>query len=343
MKSIKTYLALALTLLICAACGPPELEKFVEVKPNETAFLVPMEGANKSSQKKFMSLDYLNSPQVKVPTKRINIPLRKLKTGYLWFDYKYIPTMMVITVDRTPVTREWTKASDSGTSRNNEAIAVESQDSIGFKVGVNITASVLEEDAALFLYRFAGKPLSNVIDSNIRGYVQIILSEEFGVLELGGNTGKKAEGEETVKVRTCRNAKAEIAQLAYAKASKHFKDMGITIESLGLAEGLLYNDAEIQVAINNAFKEEMNIEVKRNQKLGQIEVNSMNESIAISEKVQALEFAKASDARIEQVRLKIEEMRAQAYLNASKRWNGGVPSKILPQGSSFLFELSDSK
>jgi len=336
INSLKSFFVVALVLII-SACGPVKLEKFVEVRPNETAFLVPMEGENIDSQKKFMSLDYLNSPEVKVSTKRINIPLRKLKTGRGKWNYKWIPTMMVITIDRTPVTREWTKAANSGTSKRNEAIAVESRDSIGFKVGVNITASVLEEDAALFLYRFAGKSLQQVIDSNIRGHVQIILSEEFGNRDLGGNTGKETKKE----TETCRNAKSKIAKIAYTLSKEHFKKMGITIESLGFAEGLMYNDVDIQTAINDAFKAEMDIEVKRNEKLAQVETNAKEESIATSAKKQALEFAKASEARIQQVQLEIEKMKAQAYLNASERWNGATPTKLLPQGSNFLFGLDN--
>ena len=78
---------------------------------------------------------------------------------------------------------------------------VESKDSIGFAIGVNITAMIQEEDASKFLYYYAGAPLSTVIDNNVRGMVSSILSEEFGVRELRekleGDSGKTAILEST--------------------------------------------------------------------------------------------------------------------------------------------------
>ena len=46
--------------------------EFVEIGPNQSAFLIPLTGANKAGQGKFMSIDYLQAN--KVATKRIQIP-----------------------------------------------------------------------------------------------------------------------------------------------------------------------------------------------------------------------------------------------------------------------------
>ena len=96
------------TVFGLTGCGPYPTEQAVEVKNNETAFVVPLEGDSKSKQAQFMSIEYLE--KAKVATKRIVIPQRKRSLGRAWFDYEWIPLARVIVVDRSPVTRSgWTK------------------------------------------------------------------------------------------------------------------------------------------------------------------------------------------------------------------------------------------
>ena len=64
------------TVVGLTGCGPYPTEQAVEVKNNETAFVVPLEGDSKSKQAQFMSIEYLE--KAKVATKRIVIPLRKI-------------------------------------------------------------------------------------------------------------------------------------------------------------------------------------------------------------------------------------------------------------------------
>jgi len=74
--------------------------RYVQIAPNETAFLVPLEDDNSCTD-----LQVLKKFKVDADAKRIRIPCRKMKTGR--FTHKWVPTMMVVTVDRTPVTRQW--------------------------------------------------------------------------------------------------------------------------------------------------------------------------------------------------------------------------------------------
>lgn len=322
------------------SCGPVKIEQFDEIAPNETAFLVPLEGANKDSQAKFMSVEYLD--QNKASTKRVSLPLRKYKTGRLWFSYKWIPTMKVVKVNRQPVTREWTGKAETGTNTKNEALWVESLDSIGFGVGVNVTAMIKEEDAAKFLYYFAGKNLAYVVDENVRGKVNSVLSREFAAFDL----------------EIARKKKNEVFNKAKEETVKDFAAMGVTITNLGLAEGLVYADAEIQTAINDKFKAEMDIQIEEQKKIAQIQINAKNVSIAKAladakiEKANgeiavqkakanaANEFAKQIDARTKQVELEIRRMDAEARLTFAKNIKPGVlPSNIMPEGSGFLFGM----
>jgi len=328
-KYFRTFLSVLMITAVCAACGPAKIEPIKEIKENETAFLVPLEGAAKDAegnliQHKFMSVDYLN--QAKVAAKRVVIPVRKRVVGKwpkLLGQFKWIPTMKVITVVRTPETREWTQEIETGTKKRDEALAAESSDSIAFRAGSTITAMIMEEDSAKFLYYFSGKPLTIIVDENVRGVVQSVLGEEFGSRTLD----------------MCRSEKSVIFEIAFNAAKKHFKPLGVTIMNLGHVEGLKYDDDDIQTAINDNFKEEMNIIKKRNEKLAQVEINLKEESIATSKKNQALEFAKAAEAQIKQVHLEIAKIEAQAKLNMSVNWNGQLPEKILPSGSNLLLGL----
>lgn len=320
-KSLWAVLAIFILVVSMIGCGPAKVEVFEEIKANETAFLVPLEGASKSKQAEFMSVKYLE--ENKVAAKRISIPIRKHKTGRLWFDFEYIPTMKVIKVNRAPVTREWTGDEGKGSSRKNEALWVESNDSIGFGIGVNITGMVKEEDTPLFLYTFAGTPLSIIIDQNVRGFINSILSQEFARHDLEVGRGKKNE----------------IFEIASNNTIPYFKKMGITIASLGLAEGMIYRDTEIQEAINNAFTAEMNIKVQEQERLAQAEINEKNVDIATAERRAADEFAKAAEARKKQAEVEISIMLAKAKLMWVEKWDGKLPEKMLPDNASVLFNM----
>jgi len=315
-KYLFTVLVLGMTFNITGCIKPPRVEMIRTIETNETAFLVPMEGKTKAGQAQFMSLEYLED--AKVATKRVSLPQREQKIGRFAFQIKWIPTMKVIKVDRTPVTREWTSDDKTGTSKVDQAIWVESKDSIGFAIGVNITALITEDNAATFLYYYAGKPLSNVIDENIRGLITAVLSREFGNRDL----------------TKCKIDKKEISSVVLSEAKESFSKKGITIENLGLVGGLTYEDKEIQTAINEAYVAEMDIKKAEMQKDAQIAKNEKKVSIAIAERKSAEEFAKAKDAMVLKTQLEIEMIRAN-------KWNGEVPRNIVPSNSQFLFSLNN--
>jgi len=318
---IVIFVALVLGYKLWLKPGPPKIEQLVEIQSNQTAFLIPLEGESKAGQAKFMSEEFLN--QSKVATKRISLPLRKYYTGRWSNQYKWIPTAKVILVDRAPVTREWTKEESTGTSKRDEALWVESLDSIGFGTGVNITAMILEDDAAKFLYYFGGVSLENIVDKNIRGFVNSVLSREFAAYDL-----EKA-----------RAKKNEIFDKASDTAKEHFAKMGITISNLGLAEGMVYEDKEIQTSINNKFTAEMRIQVETQNNLAQEKVNTRNVDIAKAEKDAALEFQKAAEARKQMVNVEVTKILAEAKLVMANKWDGKLPEKILPQGSNLLLSV----
>lgn len=307
MKSTTTFAASVSTMAVALAmsgCGnAPEV---IEIKPNETAFLIQMDG-NSKNQAAFMSEEYLSDN--KVASKRIVIPYIGVPGGH-WGQR--VLAAKLITVDRTPITREWTRSEKTGTSPSNQAIAVESNQSIDFTIGVVMTASIPEASAAKFLYHYAGTPLSTVADTNIRGFVQAALAREFGAIDLDA----------------ARKMKGPIFDKIFKEAKAEFADKGISIDTLGYSEGMTYTDPNIQKAINETFEAQMATQ-KAEQKV--LEAHQL--------RLAAEEFAKAKEAAVAKVDLDIRMLQAQVQMKAAEKWDGHLPANVMPQGSNLLFGL----
>jgi hypothetical protein len=317
---MKKFMLLVICLAVCG-CGPMRVDPLESIDTNETAFVVPLEGATNQNQAMFMSQEYLE--KAKVATKRVTIPQRQRQTGRAWFDYEWVPLVRVIKVNRAPITREWTDEEERGTSQHDDSISVQSKDSIGFKVGINITVFVAEEDAAKFLYYYAGRSLDQIVDTNIRGYVTSILTREFGSRTL--EEGKLA--------------KRDISDILLRDCQETYSKMGITVSSLGITGGMKYVNAEIQKAINDNYVAGMKIQQSENEKLAQVNINAKDLSVAQNQRAMAEEFAKAAEAQIAKTKLQIELTRAEAQKTAAEKWNGSMPASIIPQGSNLLFGL----
>lgn len=287
----KLGLVFMLLMVALTGCRKPYKEaKYQVIKPNETAFVIPLEGANKSKQGKFGSEDYLEKQ--KVAAKRIEIPQRWHQNGRREYSGEWIPTVQVLKVDRSPVTREWTSDPTSGTTNKNEAIELESKESIGFSLGVTISASVPEDKTARFLYWYSGKSLSNIIDLNVRSYVQDFLTKQFSNYTLD----------------IARTKKGEIFDSLRVSAREFFEQKGILIENIGAAGQFMYTDDEIQKAINAKFVAEM-----KNQ--------AADDEVAAANK-----FSKAKASIEAQQHLDADIKLKHAYANYLNKWNGQYPT-----------------
>ncbi len=103
-KGSSTTAALCLVGVLAAGtflsgCGPAHVQKFQTIEANETAFVIPLQGAT-SDQAKFQSVEYLKQRQVGL--KRIEIPTVEHDLGRGPGDYEYIDTVKVVKVNRTP-------------------------------------------------------------------------------------------------------------------------------------------------------------------------------------------------------------------------------------------------
>src|SRR6267142_6559525 len=188
-------LGLALVLVGTSSCIRPfDTPEYVEIDTSETGFLIPLEG-DSTEQVKFQSEDYLK--QHKVAAKRVRITHRWSQEGRLPSSGRWIPTVRLIKVNRSPVTREWatTQTSTAGgaSQRADKAIWIESVDSLGFSMGFTCTAFIPEEEASRFLYWYPSGSLADVMDKEVRGRIQQAAAEVATKYPLDGLRSRKQE------------------------------------------------------------------------------------------------------------------------------------------------------
>lgn len=304
-KLIALILILVMTCTLFTGCVKPyDKPEFVTIEPHQTAFLIPLIG-DTTNQASFESEEMLR--EAKVAAKEIQIPHRWVQTGRWHWRGEYRDTMALIVVDRSPVTREWSSSKDMGTSAVNQAIYAESAESIGFSAGMNCSAQIYsEDDAAKFLYCYNNKPLSEIMDTEIRARVESKFVEECASRTLNEILIEKDSIMATVR----------------EDVESYFAARGITITVLGMKDGLEYDDASIQKSINDKFSSEMKLTTQKNE----------NERI-ISEAM-----AKAEANRILSESLTDEVLKQMYY----EKWNGQLPRVMTgANGGGIIVDIGD--
>lgn len=246
-KIIAIVLIMVMMFSLTGCIKPYDTPEFVTIEPHQTAFLIPLIG-DTTEQASFESEEMLM--QAKVAAKEIQIPHRWVQTGRMRWVGEYRDTMALIVVDRSPVTREWSATRDIGTSAINQAIYAESSESIGFSAGMNCSAQIYSEaDAVKFLYCYNNKPLSEIMDSEIRARVESKFVEECASRTLN---------EILIEKEAIMNA-------VRTDIETYFAERGITITVLGMKDGLEYDDTTIQSSINDKFSSEMKLTTQKNE------------------------------------------------------------------------------
>lgn len=223
------------------------------IMPNESAFWVPDVGDNKTSQVKFGSEEYFQAN--KIAAKRFVIPHVKLENSGLFSNF-YVPAGRLIIVDRTPYSREWVDAENRGTSQRHQGFPCQSKEGMNITVGIAIGVSVLEDNAAKFLYRFGAEPpkgnrsdpvvvfesvlhsrsLTTVMDTVGRNKVQALVCNEIG-----------SRGFDQA------NLEASKIMLSVRKdAETYLATVGITLDYLGWADTMTFDNA-VQKAVNDRY------------------------------------------------------------------------------------------
>lgn len=159
-----------------------------------------------------------------------------------------MPTVRLITVDRAPVTREWCADRNSGTSASNQAIWVESQDSVGFSTGITCTARIPNEESAIkFLFNYPHGSLERVMDMELRGRVQKVMAREAAKEPMD----------------SLREKKNEMLDAVEKDVIPFFEERGIMVTTIGQFGGFTYENPEIQKAIDQVFEAQQDEEVAK--------------------------------------------------------------------------------
>ncbi len=300
MQSIKFVLItllVAFSLSLTGCVKPVEPKVLITANNNETMFVIPLQGDSKNSQAKLDSADYYNKQKVAV--KEFQVPHRWLITGRFEYEGKWVPTVSVIKVDRSPATVELAvddkKSSDK--KKDSDAIWIESSDSVGFTTGFSVSALIDEQDTATFLYRYPAGNLKNVISTEIRARIQEVAAGFAARFPLDTLRGKKNE--------MLAEIKRDIVVF--------YKERGITITTLGMFGGMTYENPDIQKAIDKVFISQQEKETAKAALDAVKDINARSEAEAKQRKDNEITLA---TGKAEAIRLEAEAVAKGNLLKA---------------------------
>lgn len=241
LKKIGTLLVVLLTCTVFTGCWRPfEPVQLEVIQSYEEAFLLPYtESVDK--QTSTHGEDFLRKNLVH--TQQVKIPQQWVPTGFETFGANgtWKPAAILIKVDKSPVTREWTADPNSGTSSKNEAIWVMTSDQVEFSTGWTCTACIASrDDAVKFLFNYPNGSLEKIMDTELRARLQAAFGLEVTDLPM-----------------TELRLKATPHILSVVDEVKSFfLERGITITNLGITGGFVYKDPSIIATMVKVFNAE---------------------------------------------------------------------------------------
>lgn len=334
LNSVKKFVVgffkpLSLIVLFCSSifsvgCMKPyEPVQLEVIDTNEFAFLIPLNG---ETELQSTSTNEVLLKKNMVYTQQVKIPQQWIKTGYEFIGYNghWQPAAVLIKVDSSPVTREWTADPNSGTSSKNEAIWVMTADQVEFSTGWSITARIAnKEDAVKFLYNYPNGSLSKVLDSEVRSKLQTVFGLE--VTDLPMDTLRKSATPHILKTAK--------------EVTDFFAQRGITITNLGISGGFVYKDKTIMDTLVKVFNAEQDKNIAAAATATQEEKNKsillaaqgkadalMREKKAEADAIEMLAQAKAKELELVQKHSNYLELRRlDVEKEAVTKWDGQLP------------------
>lgn len=327
MKKFSFAIALlfAMAVMFTGCVRPYDKPEYVEIGPNETAFVIPMftDDNVKTEDQVHLNENVEFYQKNMVSSKLIQIPHKWIKTGRFARSGYYKGTVRVITVDLTPRSGNWL-ANDAN------AIKVETAASQGITIPMSYTIRIKPEDAALYLSYYKAVDFQSVIDTQINRF----FAQE------AGKSFHNVEYKDVAKQRDI------ILGDAVEKTKAHFKAQGITIDQLAIVDGLVYDDKSLQTNIDEQAKIQAQI-VLEEQKANLITKQKANK-IAEANIEADVARAKASTLDIELKRARamqeIENTKliAQAQAEAIKQGKyAPVPETVVVQDLKALGSVRD--
>lgn len=327
MKKFSFAIALlfAMVTMFTGCVRPYDKPEYVEIGPNETAFVIPMftDDNVKTEDQVHLNENVEFYQRNMVSSKLIQIPHKWIKTGRFARSGYYKGTVRVITVDLTPRSGNWL-------SNDANAIKVETAASQGITIPMSYTIRIKPEDAALYLSYYKAVDFQSVIDTQINRF----FAQE------AGKAFHNVEYKDVAKQRDI------ILSDAVEKTKAHFKAQGITIDQLAIVDGLVYDDKSLQTNIDEQAKIQAQI-VLEEQKANLIIKQKANK-IAEANIEADVARAKASTLDIELKRARamqeIENTKliAQAQAEAFKQGKyAPVPETVVVQDLKALGSVRD--
>jgi hypothetical protein len=309
-------------LLTSVGCGPAKVEIVESFDTNEEAFLVPLEADGNNQAHIGAGLAAFDKQRIE--TAQVSINQRSVNRGYLPGSFKWIPTQELVKVDTSPVTREWTQSPDTGTSSANQALEVESLESINIALPATITAVINRGDGAKVRYFFSGQKLSEIIDGEVHGFFQKEAARNFGKLTLA---------EFNAQMDT-------VGTTILTSAREYFAPRGISIESFAWKGGVIYTNPAIQEILDELFIAENDAQVAEAERATAVKANEILVSKAEAQRDAAITAFKAKEASLLKTQLEIRKIEAEttkAFVD-NKQVKGSLP-RVVPAGSGLLFGL----
>ena len=326
-------LLLAAALPLAGCWRPFEPIQLETISPNEEAFLLPLTDDVKK-QTSTNNEEYLKENLVY--TKQVRIPQQWVQKGYETFgaNGQWQAAAILVKVDKSPVTREWTADPNSGTSNKNEAIWVMTSDQVEFSTGWTCTARIASrDDAVKFLHNYPNGALKDVLDTEVRGKLQAT----FG-LEVTDQPMNKLRQEATPHIlRTV------------ADVTAFFKERGVTITNLGITGGFIYKDKSIMDTMVRVFNAEQEKAIATAGFLAQEEQNKATfaeaegqaKALLATRQAEADGIKLVADAKAYEIDM--AQADSEMYLSLKRfelerdklqKWDGRFPTYFLGAGHS---------
>lgn len=320
-------ISITLFVLSTYGCRPYEPQKFEFVNTSETAFLVPLDPTNGTT------IAFTTEAEIekyKVSAQKVRINQVWIQTGYIYLSGEYQDACKVIKVDRQPITVHFDKT-------GNNAIWVESKDSIGFSTGIAMTARIKDDTSAVkFLHNYPSGSLKNVMEHEVRARVQKVFAEQ-------------AASEE---INILREHKVEIINAIEEDIVPFFEKRGIEITSVGSFGGFEYENPKTQEAIDKVYQAQQDKDVAIAEAQAAEERKNALKLLGEGEAAKALEVAKGeaeaiklkADAKEYEVQKATTEQYMQLRelelrLEHVRKWDGRYPQYMMGDSKNLMMTM----
>lgn len=351
LKKMVKYFGLIASVVMCltlTGCWRPfEPIQLEVVEPNEEAFLLPytdtVDKQAQTNSEEFLRKNLVHTQQVKIPQQWVPVGYEYLGANGAWR-----PAATLVKVDKSPVTREWTADTNSGTSTTNQAVWVMTSDQVEFSTGWTCTAYIAsKDDAVKFLYYYRNGSLEKVMDTEIRAKIQ----SSFGL-------------EVTDLSMTELRLKATPHILKVVEdVTTFFHERGITITNLGITGGFVYKDPSVIATMVKVFNAEQEKAIamagvaaqsETNKKI-QLEAEAKAKSILTVQQAEADGIKLVADAKAYEITKANED--SVTYMALKKveleklkleKWDGKFPLYFMGSGDNLSLllqtpDMSDAK